>query len=37
MTTVTTPIHTQFRTVDCLSIRFAPSEPRDQHTLHFQV
>jgi hypothetical protein len=37
MTTVTTPIHTQFRTISCLSIRFATSEPREQHALHFQV
>ena len=33
MTTVTTPIHTQFRSIDGLSIRFAESEPREQHAL----
>jgi pimeloyl-ACP methyl ester carboxylesterase len=32
---VTTPIHTQFRTIDGLSIRFAESEPRDEHALLF--
>jgi pimeloyl-ACP methyl ester carboxylesterase len=33
VTTLTTPINTQFRTVDGLSIRFAESEPRDEHAL----
>jgi pimeloyl-ACP methyl ester carboxylesterase len=28
-----TPIETQFRTIDGLSIRFAESEPRDEHAL----
>jgi hypothetical protein len=33
MTTSTTPIHTRFRIIDGLRIRFAESEPRDQHAL----
>jgi hypothetical protein len=30
---VATPIHTQLRTIDGVSIRFAESEPRDTHAL----
>jgi len=33
MSTVTTPIHTQFRTIDGLSIRFAESAPHEQQAL----
>jgi hypothetical protein len=33
MTTVTTPIHTQFRTIDGFSIRFAESAPHEQQAL----
>jgi hypothetical protein len=33
MTTLTMPIHAQFRTIDGLSIRFAESEQRDVHAL----
>jgi hypothetical protein len=31
----TTPIETQFRTIDGLTIRFAESEDRDGHALLF--
>jgi pimeloyl-ACP methyl ester carboxylesterase len=33
VTTLTIPIHTQFRTIDGLSMRYAESEPRDEHAL----
>ena len=33
MTTLTTSIHTQFRTIDGLSIRYAESEPRQEHAI----